>query len=340
MSKALAVLSGKPRLQVSKIISDLEQMSGFHSEDVRLLAESRQALRAKMIQLGLDPDDTTGPELYHALITRYDRDARALDRTLGLGGDLSFEQRAKKAAALIGSSVDMHEVWALKKVEAKRLLKQNPPKQLMKRLNYRSIDSLLKREDIQNIFIEADQVEHATWHKKIESALVKLSSASYELREPAIKILDGQLGDSSGVTTNEIIGAIGIYKDKDSVPALTIALRILDGLEHLSEAGFTHQIHSSHPALNWWLGTEHLISVHDGRPVSLNFKDVAANHANSSEYSQRECSNGHHSFWAELMSRYKTYFDELPREIAVFENSVTRSLKPAGELVPEMIEVE
>lgn len=340
MNRNLASLTGKPFWQVAKVVASLEQMSGLPSEDVRLLAEVKQANRQKLVQLGLDPEDTTGPELYHALMTRYARDSAALDRTLGVDMDTDFSKRATKASQLVSRTVHPQQIWTLKKSEAKKLIKRNPPKQLMKKLSYRSVDSMLKREDILIIFAEAGQVEHATWHRKIEAGLARLSSASYELRLPAIRVVDSfSDGPADMITVDPVLGVVIVGNQQQKIPTLSIALSIFAGLEALSENPVLHDLHSSHPALNWWLDTEHLLSAPGGQAVSLNFKDVAQNHLHSADYEDRQCSHGHASLWAELMDRYKQYIDELPGELVSAERQAAKIMMPDSELVPELAEI-
>lgn len=340
MSDVLASLTGKPSWQVAKAISNLEEMSGQPSEDARLLAEVKQLGRQRLSQLGLDPDDTTAPELYHALLARYSRDAAVIDRALGVTADTDFATRALKASQLVSRSVQLKENWALKKSEARNLIRRNPPKQLMKKLNYRSVDSMLKHVDIFEIFAVAGRLEHDTWHKKIETSLARLSSSSYELRLPLVKIIDNISGRPMNmIAADPVLGVVAVSGQKDKTPTLSIALNILDGLEGMSENRVLHDLHSCHPALNWWLGAEHLLSLHNGEPVSLNFKDVAKNHLSLADFDGRQCAHGHASLWAELMDRYRQYIDELPQDFAAAERGAAKVLMPASELVPELAEI-
>jgi hypothetical protein len=64
MSKNLAHLLNQPEALVELAINKLEHLNGYESTDVRLLAEINNKVRTKTKELGLDPDDTTGPELY------------------------------------------------------------------------------------------------------------------------------------------------------------------------------------------------------------------------------------------------------------------------------------
>jgi hypothetical protein len=345
MSKALASLVGKADIEVSRIVARLEELSGWPSEDVRLVAEVKQTLNRKLAQLGLDPHDTTSEELYHALIARYAADTARIDRSLGLNDESSLSERSKTAVSLVERSVDKREVWVLKNTATKALLKQNPPKKLMKKLPYRSIDSMLKREDAASLFIGADLVESTAWHKKMDAKLVKLSTASYELKPlRLVSIQADKLADCQspeGVIVNGAVGAVALSPSLPvTAPVLTLALMLIDGLEILSENQLSHRLHTVHPVLNWWLETEQLVYSNQGQPVSLNFKDVAQNHLASKDYQQRASHNGHKVLWSQLMQRYKLHIDELPQEIASAEQKAAKIFQPALQLVPELVEAD
>ena len=81
MSAHLSKLVGKAEKEVAQFIAEMEDEFGNPSADVRLLAEVNRLARQKMAELGLDPRDTTGEELYHTLGARFDRDAKPIHKT-------------------------------------------------------------------------------------------------------------------------------------------------------------------------------------------------------------------------------------------------------------------
>ncbi len=82
MSKTLAKLLDQPEVLVEGLIKKLENFSTFNSTDIRLLADSNNKVRSKTVDLGLDPDDTTGPELYHSLLVRFAHDEQKFSKSL------------------------------------------------------------------------------------------------------------------------------------------------------------------------------------------------------------------------------------------------------------------
>src|SRR5258708_3475023 len=83
MSNFLAELLGATEPLFSLSVKQLEEASVRPGADVRLLAEIVGKVRLKTKELGLDPDDTTGEELYHALINRIKKDDKHLVEQIG-----------------------------------------------------------------------------------------------------------------------------------------------------------------------------------------------------------------------------------------------------------------
>lgn len=75
------------------------------------------------------------------------------------------------------------KVWVLKASTAKRLLKALPPKHVMKQLGYRSVDSLIKRESIGEIFGAMRLCESAKWLEKFIHSYKQLKPTDFEMRD-------------------------------------------------------------------------------------------------------------------------------------------------------------
>jgi hypothetical protein len=191
MSQKLANLLNQSEVAVSSAIHKLENLSGFMGKDIKLLADISNNARAKMTSLGLDPNDTHGSELFHALLTRYERDENLLCQSLGVK-NVTAEEFAGKIAAFVGHTDMPKNVWALKRSVAKNLIKTHPPKQLMKKLNYRSVDSLLKRENICSIYAATTHTESGRWQKEFWRSFSKLTAADFENREAEVVVLNSK----------------------------------------------------------------------------------------------------------------------------------------------------
>lgn len=187
MTQILSQLLGAAEPKFRLGLKQLEQASGGAAEDIRLTAEIIQAAQGRLRRLGLDPTDTTGRELYAALMQRVREDSDAFQQLLGLphSTDLAGKHQTQVMVHIekFIASLDIpKEVFGLKNTAAKKLLRQHPPKKAMKQLGYRSVESMLKHEPACLLFAAAHIAESVAWHKTINSAYKKLLPGDFETR--------------------------------------------------------------------------------------------------------------------------------------------------------------
>jgi hypothetical protein len=186
MTRYLAQALGAQQPLFGQSISALERASGRPSADIRLSSELMQQVRVKIAQLGLDPADTTGPELYSALQERLRLDEIRVREALGIADNAS----ATDILSRVQKFLDGHEAasvsFALKAASAKRLLKKKPPKNAMKQMGYRSLDSLLKHETVPAIYAAALMTEIPAWHKTFKEQYAKLQPSDFEQRKISV----------------------------------------------------------------------------------------------------------------------------------------------------------
>lgn len=157
-------------------------MSGRPSADIRLSTEVTNAVRAKVAELGLDPHDTTGPELYRALHDRLRKDEQRVRDALGISEHAASGDILSRVQKFLSSHEAMGLCFALKSTSAKRLLKKKPPKQAMKLLGYRSLDSMLKHESVAHVYAAAHIAESAAWHQAYRAQYTTLQPNDFEQR--------------------------------------------------------------------------------------------------------------------------------------------------------------
>lgn len=198
-------------------VKELEHFSGWQSTDVRLLAEINHKVRITTKELGLDPDDTTGPELYHALLAKAEQDEQKL-------AHLSSEQLIEK----ITRAHKSYKVYALKHSVAKDILRHHPPRRLMKHLNYRSIDSMLKRENIAELYAVLPAIEYSRWMGVFWKDLAKLQPSDFESRKIEIVNMPkkrwGLLDQKQEVSNLTLLGAVAVWPN--SAGNLGLAVKI------------------------------------------------------------------------------------------------------------------
>ncbi len=181
MSRMLAELLGVPGAGFRLNLQQLERASGAPGVDIRLSTEVLQETQSKIRGVGLDPADTTAPELYEILKTKIIGDNTRLEKTLQQR--IGNGQISQAIVKTINALQIPKSCFALKHSVAKRMLKKNPPKASLKRLGYRSLDSLLKREPAAVIFTVADLVESDAWRQRFFDDYKRLGPSDFEVRE-------------------------------------------------------------------------------------------------------------------------------------------------------------
>lgn len=173
----------------SLAVKDLEKASGQQGMDVRLISEIIGKVHLKSRELGLDSHDTTGEELYHALINKMREHDVHLSRHIG-GKSPDDVQGLIPLIKKAAEGLDVpRSAWVLKKSVAKRMLQDNPPTTIMKHLKYTSVDSLVKRENLFEIYGALRFAETPAWLKKFNAAYKKLSPSDFETRDIEIVIM-------------------------------------------------------------------------------------------------------------------------------------------------------
>ena len=82
MSRVLAQLLGADEAQLRLHIQQLERAAGLPNADIRLSVDIKNRVNRKIAELGLDPFDTTGPELFRSLQQKIVNDEQMIRQQL------------------------------------------------------------------------------------------------------------------------------------------------------------------------------------------------------------------------------------------------------------------
>lgn len=186
MTRYLSAALGAQQPLFSQSILELERASGRPSADIRLSTEATNQLRRKIATLGLDPRDTTGPELYSALQDRLRQDEARIRNALGITSDATPNEVLGLVQKFLSAHKGADTCFAIKAIAAKRMLKKKAPKNAMKLLGYRSLDSMLKHETVQGIYAAALMAETPSWHNTFRAQYATLQSTDFEQRKIVI----------------------------------------------------------------------------------------------------------------------------------------------------------
>ncbi len=182
MTRYLSLALGATEPIFSQSIGQLEQASGRPSADIRLSSEMMRRAQAKIAELGLDPQDTTGPELYGALRERLHQNEAQVREALGIEANAPSSEIVRRVQQFLDHLEMPKSCFALKSSVARRLMRTKPPRLAMKRLGYRSLDSMLKHETAAQLYAAALMFEGPQWHKTFREQYAKLQPSDFEQR--------------------------------------------------------------------------------------------------------------------------------------------------------------
>lgn len=182
MTRFLSQALGAVEPAFAQRIAQLERAAGRPSADIRLTEDVKVRMRSKLAELALDPDETTGEELFEALRQRMVQDDAMLRHGLDIAEGVPGMQVVQRVAGL-ARQAHLPKAFVLKNSVAKKLLKNKPPKATMKRLGYRSFDSMLKHERTAQILAAARLAEPLSWSRTFRQQYTNLTPADFESRK-------------------------------------------------------------------------------------------------------------------------------------------------------------
>ncbi|RYX78744.1 hypothetical protein EON76_03445 [bacterium] len=190
MAKFLRDLLDAEEPLFSASLRQLESASGQNGADAKLIGAIHEIAHDRMRRMKLDPSDTTGKELYQGLMNRVARDNKRLASIIGGidGEDVKAMIPLMVAAA---EKIEFsRKVFVLKHSKAKSLLKQMPPKNLMKTLGYKTLTDLLKNEDFDELYTALRFSEGPEWLNEYDELFKTVTANDYEERDIRIVIMD------------------------------------------------------------------------------------------------------------------------------------------------------
>lgn len=171
-------------------IRQLEKLSGESGVDTRLIGDIAMKMRSSIVELGLDPTDSTGQEIYAALMSRIADDNQRIAKMIG-GKD---PDNVAEMIPLIVKAVEKmkinRQVWVLKHEVARRLLTEMPPERLIKQLGYDSAEDMLDNEDIDEVYTAIRFSEGDDWLNQYNELFKAVTAIDFEHRDIRIIIMD------------------------------------------------------------------------------------------------------------------------------------------------------
>lgn len=237
MSRVLAELIGVTEPTFRAQLMRLEQAAGLPGADIRLMMHVINETRSKIRELGLDPRDTTGPELFAALQVRLQEDEARVRTALGVTDTATATEVLEAIRHYLAKLGLDTSSFVVKQAVMRQLLKKMQPKATMKKLGYRSIDSMVKHEPPAQLLSATMLCESHDWHHHHLEMYKKLKSADFETKpvsfyvptakhwpELAAKYVQSQ---KQNILTVSELGAVILLPLEHDMPGLAITTMLL-----------------------------------------------------------------------------------------------------------------
>lgn len=190
MAKFLRDLLDAEEPLFSKALLQLEQVTGRTGADTKLIGDITMMAHDNMRELGLNPAVATGEEIYYALQSRVEEDIKRVTKVIGA-------KESDDVRALIPHMIKAAEgvkfnrkVFVLKREKAKELLRKMPPKILMEKLGYDTVDAMFEGEDFDEVYTALRFSEGGEWLNEYNELFKSVTADDYEERDLRILAMD------------------------------------------------------------------------------------------------------------------------------------------------------
>lgn len=171
-------------------IRQLEQASGRQAADTKLIGDIVKMAHENLREMGLNPAATTGPEIYHGLEARLEKDLRRLTRVIGAEPSDDVQYLVPFMVAAANKVTFNRKVFVIKHESAKNLLRQMPPKTLMEKLGYDDIEAMFEHENFNELYTALRFSEGPDWLNQYDELFATVTPKDYEERDLKIVVMD------------------------------------------------------------------------------------------------------------------------------------------------------
>lgn len=190
MGKVLKNLLNAEEPLFSRSIRELEKASGNHGADAKLVGDILASAHDRMRQMNLDPADSTGKEVYRALMNRVAADNTRLATVIGASDPENVEHMVPLMVKAANAVDFPRKVFVIKHSAAKKMLEKMPPKNLMKTLGYENLDDMFAGENFSELYTALRFSEGPEWLESYDELFKSVTVEDYEERDLEIVIMD------------------------------------------------------------------------------------------------------------------------------------------------------
>jgi len=183
MTKLLVELLQAKEPLFTTSLRQLEKVSGQPGVDVRLKAEIIEKFNHRLKQLGLDHQDSKGPEIYAALINKARECDLHLAKKIGAGDSEDVEAILPLVKEVVEATDMKKDCWAMKDEVAKNMLRGMPPPHIMEILGYSDVNEMLNKENLYEVYGALRFAEDGDWLNEFNKQYVSLTADDFEDRQ-------------------------------------------------------------------------------------------------------------------------------------------------------------
>lgn len=172
-------------LKIEKRLAPITKREGVWE---KILEENEQIIASKFALLGI-PAGAKTLEIFDAFISKIESDNHIVSEALG-NPSLKEKKDYEKILKIIKNVAGERKGLFLKKEKAIELLRQKPPQKIMNFLGYKSVEEMLKKEDLLEIWCALRFVEGSEWLNTVFfEQYTNLKPEDFEERSIEIKVL-------------------------------------------------------------------------------------------------------------------------------------------------------
>ncbi len=209
-------------LEMDKKMSGVSKKSGVLD---KILKENDAIIDDRLARLGFNRQ-SPAKDIYGALIKKIYSCDKIFVQKLGNVSAAKVED-CQKVLNAIQASVNKLTGYFLKKDKARELLIKEPPKNILQVLNYQSVEEMLKKEDIFEIFAALRFIENNDWLNNVFfKQYEKLTPADFEEREVEVRALGQKWSKAAESFVQKKYHNISHLKEFGVIFVIPVALNI------------------------------------------------------------------------------------------------------------------
>ena len=171
-------------------VRQLEEVSGKTGADTKLIGDITAMAHESMRALGLNPAASTGEEVYYALLGRVEQDIIRLKKVIGAEESDEVRYLVPLMIEAANKVKFNRTVFVLKREKAKDFLRVMPPRKLMAKLGYETVDDMIENEDFDEIYTALRFSEGGDWLNDYNELFKTVTPQDYEERPLRIIQMD------------------------------------------------------------------------------------------------------------------------------------------------------